>query len=99
MDRNCASFGVVHFDYNDGNYSIDFDTGQITVYDFDNCCYCWYMFDLASLWTLGMGWIQFEPDAGKRKRFMDDYFETALAGYKSETEIDNSMLEMLPIFI
>ena len=80
LDKNRESFGMVHFDYNDGNYSIDFDTGQITVYDFDNSCFCWYMFDLASLWTNGVGWIQFEPDAGKRKKFMDDYFETVLAG-------------------
>ncbi|MGE6348670.1 phosphotransferase enzyme family protein [Bacillus mycoides] len=99
LDRNRESFGMVHFDYNDGNYSIDFDTGQITVYDFDNSCYCWYMFDLASLWTNGMGWIQFEPDADKRKKFMDNYFEVVLAGYKSETKIENAMLEKLPLFI
>ncbi|QSF47890.1 phosphotransferase enzyme family protein [Paenibacillus tianjinensis] len=99
LDRNQETFGMVHFDYNDGNYSIDFDTGQLTVYDFDNSCYCWYMFDLASLWGNGMGWIQSEPDAGKRKQFMDDYFETVLAGYRSETSIDNSMLDKLPLFI
>ncbi len=57
LDRNRESFGLIHFDYNDGNYSIDFDTGQITVYDFDNSCYCWYIFDLAGLWTHGVGWI------------------------------------------
>lgn len=99
LDRNRESFGMVHFDYSDGNYSIDFDTGQITVYDFDNSCYCWYMFDLANLWTHGVGWIQFEQNAGKRKKFMDDYFETALAGYRSETRIENSMLDKLPLFI
>lgn len=99
LDRNRESFGMIHFDYNDGNYSIDFDTGQITVYDFDNSCFGWYMFDLASLWTNGMGWIQFEPDAGKRQKFMDDYFETVLAGYKSETRIENSMLDKLPLLI
>lgn len=99
LDRNRESFGMIHFDYNDGNYMIDFDTGQITVYDFDNSCYCWYMFDLASLWTNGVGWIQFEPDAGKRKKFMDDYFETVLAGYRSQTGIENSMLDKLPLFI
>lgn len=43
LDRNPECFGMVHFDFNDGNYSIDFDTGQITVYDFDNSCYCWYL--------------------------------------------------------
>ena len=47
LDKNRESFGMVHFDYNDGNYLIDFDTGQITVYDFDNSCFCWYMYDLA----------------------------------------------------
>ncbi|WP_205510366.1 phosphotransferase enzyme family protein [Paenibacillus elgii] len=99
MDTNHESFGMIHFDYNDGNYSIDFDNGQITVYDFDNSCFGWYMFDLASLWTNGMGWIATEPDAGKRKKFMDDYFKTALEGYRSETRIEDSMLEKLPLFI
>ncbi|WP_339314981.1 phosphotransferase [Paenibacillus sp. FSL R10-2734] len=99
LDRNQESFGMIHFDYNDGNYSIDFDTGQITVYDFDNSCFCWYLFDLASLWTQGVGWIQFEPEAGKRKKFMDDYFEEALKGYRSETTIEQSMLDKIPLFI
>ena len=46
LDRNHESFGMVHFDYSDGNYMIDLDSGQITVFDFDNSCFCWYMFDL-----------------------------------------------------
>ena len=99
LDKSPNTFGMIHFDYNDGNYAIDFDTGQITVYDFDNSCFGWYMFDLASLWTNGVGWIQFEPDAGKRKQFMDHYFETVLAGYSSETKVEPSMLEKLPFFI
>jgi Ser/Thr protein kinase RdoA (MazF antagonist) len=99
LDRNHESFGMVHFDYSDGNYMIDFNNGQITVFDFDNSCFCWYMFDLANIWTHGVGWIQFEQDAGKRKKFMEDYFETVLTGYRSETEIDNSMLKNLPLFI
>lgn len=99
LDRSYESFGMVHFDYSDGNYMIDFDTGQITVFDFDNSCFCWYMYDLANVWTHGVGWIQFEKDAGKRKKFMEDYFETVLTGYRSETEIDDSMLERLPLFI
>ncbi len=99
LDRDRESFGMTHFDYNDGNYSIDFDNGQITVYDFDNSCYCWYMFDLAGLWTHGVGWIQFEQDAHKRQKFMEDYFEAVLQGYKSETAIENSMLDKLPLFI
>jgi hypothetical protein len=78
---------------------IDFDTGQITVFDFDNSCLGWYMYDLADLWRSGAGWTQFEPDAGKRKKFMDDYFKIALEGYRSETRIEDSVLEKLPLFI
>lgn len=99
LDRGQESFGMIHFDYNDGNYSIDFDTGQITVYDFDNSCFGWYMYDLADLWTHGVGWVQFEQDAGKRKKFMDDYFKTVLEGYRSETRIDDTRLDKLPLFI
>ena len=99
LDQSRESFGMIHFDYNDGNYTIDFDSGQISVYDFDNSCFGWYMFDLASVWSNGVGWIQFEPDAGKRKKFMEDYFQTILEGYRSETRIDDSMLDQLPLFI
>lgn len=99
LETNQDTFGMIHCDYCDGNYSIDFDNGQITVYDFDNSCFGWYMYDLADLWISGMGWIQYEPDAGKRKKFMDDYFETALQGYRSETRIENSMLEKLSLFV
>ncbi|MHB8130934.1 MAG: phosphotransferase enzyme family protein [Mobilitalea sp.] len=99
LNRNRESFGMVHFDYSDGNYMIDFDTGQITVFDFDNSCFCWYMYDLANVWTHGVGWIQFEQDSEKRKKFMEDYFDTVLTGYKSETKIENTMLEKLPLFI
>ncbi|WNS44106.1 phosphotransferase [Paenibacillus sp. MMS20-IR301] len=97
--RNQESFGMNHFDFNDGNYFIDFGTGQITVYDFDNSCYCPYMFDLASVWGNGMGWVQHEPDAGKRKKFMEEYFATVLTGYRSETLLDPSLLDALPLFI
>ena len=90
---------MIHFDYNDGNYHIDFDDGQITVFDFDNSCYGWYMYDLANLWTHGVGWIQFEQDADKRKAFMEDYFRVILEGYRSETKVNDSMLKKLPLFI
>ena len=93
------SFGLVHFDFSDGNYHIDMSTGEITVYDFDNCKYCWYMFDLANLWTHGVGWCQFEEDAGKRMEYMSHYFDTVLEGYRSETEVSKELLAQLPLFI
>ncbi|MBR6535902.1 MAG: phosphotransferase [Lachnospiraceae bacterium] len=97
VDDEC--FGLVHFDFSDGNYHIDMSTGEITAYDFDNCIYCWYMFDLANLWTHGVGWCQFEEDAEKRMEYMGHYFDTVLEGYRSETEVSEELIHRLPLFI
>ncbi len=99
LDRGREAYGMIHFDFNDGNYHIDFDTGRITVYDFDNSCFGWYLYDLADLWTHGTGWVQFEPDAGKRRAFMEEYFGTVLAGYRSETRLDDATLARLPLLL
>ena len=93
------SFGLIHFDYSDGKYNIDMETGDITVYDFDNCIYCWYMFDLAHTWFHGTGWCRFEKNSEKRMEFMKHYFDTVLEGYRTECEVSAGMLEKLPLFI
>lgn len=97
VDVDC--YGLLHFDFSDGNYHIDMNTGAITVFDFDNCIYGWYLFDLANLWTHGVGWCQFERDAGKRMTFMAHYFDIILKGYRSETDVSDELLEQLPLFI
>ena len=99
LPRDGDSFGLVHFDVSDGNYHIDMDTGDLTVFDFDNCMECWYMFDLANLRTHGVGWYQFEPDAARRMEGMKQYFDAILAGYRSETDISEALLDRLPLFI
>ena len=97
MDKSC--YGLVHFDYSDGNYHIDMDTGAITVFDFDNCMNCWYMFDLANLWIHNEGWTRHETDPAKRFEMMRQCFDLQLMGYKTETDLSEEMLEKLPLFI
>ena len=99
LPTDLENYGLVHFDFSDGNYHVDPDTGDITVFDFDNCVYCWYMFDLAHLWTHGVGWYRHERDAKKRMACMDYYFRTVLEGYRSETDIPDETLGKLPLFI
>lgn len=99
LPKNQESYGMVHFDYSDGNYNIDYSNGDIHIFDFDNCRTCWYMFDLANLWTHGVGWIGWEKDVEKRKSYMERYFSVILDGYRSETEISSDILEQLPIMI
>jgi len=99
LPQNADTYGLVHFDYYDGNYHVDMETGSITVFDFDNCIYCWYMYDLADLWLHGTGWCRREQDKAKRRAFMDRYFSVILDGYRSETELPEEMVAQLPLFI
>ncbi len=97
QDKSC--YGLVHFDFSDGNWHIDMNTGAITVFDFDNCMNCWYMFDLANLWIHNEGWTRQETNPGKRFALMQQCFDFQLKGYKTETNLSEEMLEKLPLFI
>lgn len=97
MDKDC--YGLVHFDFSDGNYHVDMETGAITVFDFDNCMNCWYMFDLANLWIHNEGWTRQETDPGKRFELMQQCFDLQLQGYKTEADIPEEVLKKLPLFI
>ena len=99
LPRDADSYGLVHFDFSDGNYHVDMETGALTAFDFDNCMYCWYMFDLAHLWTHGEGWFRAERDPKARMAGMDRYFAAILEGYRSETDVSEALLARLPLFI
>ena len=96
-DKGC--YGLVHFDYSDGNWHIDMDTGAITVFDFDNCMNGWYMFDLANLWIHNEGWTRREADPARRFALMRQCFDLQLQGYRTETDLPEEMLNQLPLFI
>ena len=100
LPKDPESYGLVHFDFSDGNYHVDVESGDIVTFDFDNCINCWYMFDLAHLWTHGVGWCQWMPSGEDRLRYMkEEYFATILQGYRSETGVSEELLSKLPLFI
>ncbi|MBR7173348.1 MAG: phosphotransferase [Clostridia bacterium] len=99
LPQDKERYGLVHFDFSDGNWHIDMETGAVTVFDFDNCMYCWYLFDLANLWIHNEGWTRRETDPGKRFALMQQCFELQLQGYRTETGLPEELLEKLPLFI
>jgi Ser/Thr protein kinase RdoA (MazF antagonist) len=98
LDRDRDSFGLIHGDFNDGNFTVDYTNGDITVFDFDDCCYSWFVYELASAWEGGVGRIMFE-DLDRRKGFMDHYLEQVLEGYSQENAIGTERLSRLPLFL
>ena len=85
------SYGLIHNDFNDGNFTVDYDNGDITVFDFDDCCYFWFIYDLACAWESGIGRVMFRPLA-ERKDFMNCYMEDMMAGYNKENTLSAEWL-------
>ncbi|MGB3717221.1 MAG: phosphotransferase, partial [Candidatus Promineifilaceae bacterium] len=98
LERDRDSYGLIHGDFNDGNFTVDYTNGDITVFDFDDCCYFWFVYELASGWEGGVGRIMF-ADLDKRKSYMDHYFEQVLEGYSRENDLDPEWLSRLPLFL
>ncbi len=95
-DQDC--YGLIHNDFNDGNFTVDYDNGDITVFDFDDCCYFWFIYDLACAWESGIGRTMFRPLA-ERRAFMDHYMEQVMTGYNRENALSEAWLARLPLFL
>ena len=98
LERDQDSFGLIHGDFNDGNFTVDYANGEITVFDFDDCCYFWFVSELASAWEGGVGRIMF-AELEKRRSFMDYYMEQVMEGYSRENTLDTGWLILMPLFL
>jgi Ser/Thr protein kinase RdoA (MazF antagonist) len=98
LPRDADSYGLIHYDFNDGNFTVDYDNGDITVFDFDDSCYFWFMYDLACAWEGGVGRTMFRPLA-ERQDFMQRYMEQVLTGYTRENTLSDDWLARLPLFL
>jgi Ser/Thr protein kinase RdoA (MazF antagonist) len=98
LPTDIDAYGLVHNDFNDGNFTVDYDNGDITVFDFDDSCYSWFMYELATAWLAGTGRAMFRPLA-ERRDIMDRYMEQILAGYTSQNSLSDAWLARLPLFL
>jgi Ser/Thr protein kinase RdoA (MazF antagonist) len=98
LPRNTDYFGLIHGDFNDGNFTVDYENGDITVYDFDDCCHFWFMYEIASTWVSGTGWTMHRA-LEERRSFMEHYMGQVMAGYNQENLLPGEWLKLLPLFI
>lgn len=98
LPKDRDSYGLIHGDFNDGNFTVDYTNGDITVFDFDDCCYFWFIYELASAWEGGIGRVMFQG-LEERKAFMEHYMEQVLEGYNRENSLSTEWLARLPLFV
>lgn len=98
LPKGRDSYGLIHGDFNDGNFTVDYSNGDITVFDFDDACYFWYVYELAAAWEGGIGRVMF-GNLEERKAFMERYMAAVMSGYNQETHLADEWLARLPLFI
>jgi Ser/Thr protein kinase RdoA (MazF antagonist) len=88
LEKPSSEFGLIHADHAPQNFRFDPDSGSITAFDFGNCCYHWFMADVAiSLSTI------------RRKQKRDKIREDILDGYSSIRSLPQNFNELLDWFI
>jgi Ser/Thr protein kinase RdoA (MazF antagonist) len=92
LSRDKDGYGLIHQDAHAGNFFVD-ETGQITLFDFDDCTYSWYMNDI--------GIILFYAVMGEedKKAFTRRFMTQFLQGYGQEHTIDSGWLKEIPHFL
>jgi Ser/Thr protein kinase RdoA (MazF antagonist) len=92
LPRDHHSYGLVHFDAHAGNFFVDSE-GQITLFDFDDCNYNWFAYDIAIvLFYMVMG-------ADDVPGFTQDFMKHFLRGYKTENQFNGAWLAEFPKFL
>jgi amicoumacin kinase len=85
------SYGLVHGDLNPTNFFVD--DGQITLFDFDDCSYNWFINDIAV--ALPMYELKLFAVEGWEARFTE-FFQAFMRGYAEENRLAAGWLEYLP---
>ena len=99
LPQNGDGYGLIHSDFNDGNFCVDYENGDITVFDFDDACYGWFMYELACAWEGFVGRAMFESDVVRRQERMKHFYNQVLEGYSKEYVLPDAWMEKLPTFL
>jgi Ser/Thr protein kinase RdoA (MazF antagonist) len=92
LPKDVDSYGLIHQDAHRGNFFVD-EKGKITLFDFDDCVYSWFINDIALvLFYAVMG--QDDPD-----RFTRQFLTEFLPGYFSQNELDPCWFKEIPYFM
>jgi Ser/Thr protein kinase RdoA (MazF antagonist) len=91
LSKDRDSYGLIHQDAHGGNFFVH--DGEITLFDFDDCVYSWFIYDIAMVLFYA---AMFKDDmAAFTAEFMRDF----LRGYSQENQLNPQWLTALPYFL
>ena len=97
LPKDPTSYGLIHQDSHQNNFFMDAD-GAITIFDFDDCAYSWFINDIAIvLFYISMDAeeLGFKDSASFTHEFMKHF----LRGYRQAYTLSPSWLKEIPAFL
>ncbi|MBC8504738.1 MAG: phosphotransferase [Anaerolineales bacterium] len=91
LPKNRDGYGLIHQDAHGDNIFVD--NGQITLFDFDDCVYGWFIYDIAMVLFYAAMWKE------DKAAFTDEFMGNFLRGYSNENKLDALWLKELPYFL
>ena len=92
LPQDNDAFGMIHQDAHAGNFFVD-DRGHITLFDFDDCAYGHFVYDLAMVLFYA---VTNRDDA---ESFAAGFWPRFMAGYHAENELHSIWLKQMPHFM
>ena len=93
--QNRDTFGLVHFDLHDANVFVD--KNNLTVIDFDDCQYDWFIADIAIV-LFHVAW-RFSDQNNNREQVMKKFYPAFIKGYLETHPLADEWLESIPNWI
>jgi Ser/Thr protein kinase RdoA (MazF antagonist) len=90
LPRSEEDYGLIHADLHPHNFC--FDEGRITVFDFDNCEYAWFVKDIAVI----LFYVAREEARGAREDAVAAFLVPFLEGYRELRACERRWLEAVP---
>jgi Ser/Thr protein kinase RdoA (MazF antagonist) len=94
LSTDRETYGLVHSDLHHGNFFID--DGRMTVFDFDDCHYDWFVHDIAMPLFYVMHADGIDPDDAL---YAEKFLTTFVSGYSEEHQLASGWSDMLPLFL
>ncbi|MCP4180522.1 MAG: phosphotransferase [bacterium] len=94
LPKNKDSFGLIHRDIHFGNVMLDIN--KITILDFDDCAYDWYLNDIAVFLFYSVCIYSQDIDGID---FVNNFLGHFLKGYRQHSKITDEELSKLSLFL
>ncbi len=94
LPKDEDSYGLIHVDVHRGNFFVD--DGNITLFDFDDCQYAWFVYDIAMVLFYA---LPHNCVTKEQIEQADNVLGQFMTGYRRENSLDPQWMHQIPYFL